>query len=323
MKFLSVLAPAVAVVAGLTFSVGAAQASYPGTNGLIAFSGPIGPIPAPTNGSSLEIFTMDGSGAMTPGGAPTSQVRLTDNPHSDVNPRYSPDGTKIAFYRSPQGPVNLAEIWTMNADGTGQTQVTSGNIDAFVGGWSPDSSKIVFTRTVPAAGAIPANFEVFVVNADGTGLTNISNNPGSATVGNSDSQPSWSPDGSKIAFQSNRLGTADIWVMNPDGSSPRPLTSSMLGEESAPEFSPDGQQIAFQSDRGFIPVPSGQGRNLEIHRMNAADGSNVTRLTFNGYNPADTFGLSGFDLNPHWSPAVTVQGVGGQVGTSSGGIGWP
>ena len=125
--------------------------------------------------------------------------------------------------------------------------------DAFVGGWSPDGSKIVFQRSVPAARRRPANFEVFVVNSDGTGLTNLSNNPGSPTVGNSDSQPSWSPDGTKIAFQSNRLGNPDIWVMNADGTGARPLTANSLAEESAPEWSPDGQQIAFQSDRGFFP----------------------------------------------------------------------
>ncbi len=294
---------ALAVLTGWTSAAGTAHAALPGTNGLIACSGPLGPNPPPTGGSFLEIFTMDGSGAIDASGAPTSQVRLQNNTTSDFNPRFSADGTQIAF-------VKNNDVWKMNADGTNETQLTGLtppiSLDSFVGGWSPDGSKIVFQRSNPAAGGNPANFEVFTIDADGTDLTNVSNNPGSATVGSSDSQPSFSPDGTRIAFQSNRRGNPDIWVMNADGTGARPLTADSLAEESAPEFSPDGQQIAFQSDRGMIPRTT--GRNLEIYRMSSRDGSNVTRLTFNDYNPAASGGettsnLSGFDLNPHWSPA--------------------
>jgi Tol biopolymer transport system component len=297
------------LLAGLTFSAGAAQAAFPGTNGLIACSGPLGPNPPPTGGSFLEIFTMNDSGARDASGNPTSQVRLQNNTASDFNPRFSRDGTQIAF-------VKDNNVWKMNANGTNEVQLTglpplaapNINLDSFVGGWSPDGSKIVFQRSNPAQGANPANFEVFTINADGTGLTNVSNNPGSATVGSSDSQPSFSPDGTRIAFQSNRLGNPDIWVMNADGTGARPLTANSYAEESAPEFSPDGTKIAFQSDRGMIPRTT--GRNLEIYRMNAVDGSDVTRLTFNDFNPAGpggqtTANLSGFDLNPHWSPDGT------------------
>ncbi len=292
-----------AVLTGWTSAAGTAHAAFPGTNGLIACSGPLGPNPPPTGGSFLEIFTMDGSGAIDGSGAPTSQVRLQNNTTSDFNPRFSADGTQIAF-------VKNNDVWKMNADGTGETQLTGLtppiSLDSFVGGWSPDGSKIVFQRSNPATPTTPANFEVFTINADGTGLTNVSDNPGSATVGSSDSQPSFSPDGTRIAFQSNRRGNPDIWVMNADGTGARPLTADSLAEESAPEFSPDGQQIAFQSDRGMIPRTT--GRNLEIYRMSSRDGSNITRLTFNDYNPAGSGGettsnLSGFDLNPHWSPA--------------------
>ena len=299
---------ALALLIGLGTGATTAQASFPGTNGVIACSGPLGVNPPPANASFLEIFTMSGDGVIGANGAPASQVRLQTNTNSDFNPRYSADGTKIAFVKDPTNNGNNA-VWRMNADGSGETAVTvvsGGTNDSFVGGWSPDGTKIVFQRLVAAAGGNPANFEVFVVNADGTGLTNLTNNPGSATVGSSDSQPSWSPDGTKIAFQSNRLGNPDIWVMNADGSGARPLTADSYAEESVPEYSPDGQRIVFQSDRGFIPRTT--GRNLEVHRMNAADGSDITRLTFNDFNPAGSGGqttanLSGFDLNPHWSPA--------------------
>ena len=295
-----------ALFVGLTFSTSTAPAAFPGTNGPIACSGPLGPIPAPPNGSFLEIFTMDASGALNPTtGAPTSQVRLQNNIASDFNPRYSADGTKIAFVKQTEANPAGA-VWRMNADGSGETAVTTGTTsDIFLGGWSPDGTQIVFQRTLPAAGGNLAHTEVFKVNADGTGLTNLTNNPGSETVGSSDSQPAWSPDGTTIAFASNRLGSQDVWVMNADGTGARPLTADSYAEEGQPEFSPDGQQIAFQSDRGMIPRTT--GRNPEIYRMNAVDGSNVTRLTFSDVNPAGSGGqtannLSGFDLFPHWSP---------------------
>ena len=291
----------VAFLAGATAGVRDAEAAFPGTNGRIACSGPLQD-PNPT--SRLEIFTMDDSGSMDANGNPTSQVRLTNNLLSEFNPRYSADGRKIAFVRESPG----TSIWTMDADGTNERQLTfnqggaTSHLDSFVGGWSPDGSKIVFQRSVAPAAPAPRNNEVFTINADGTGLTNLTNNQG-ATL-NSDSQPTWSPDGTKIAFQSNRAGNADIWVMNANGSNPVNLTASSLTEDSAPEWSPDGTQIAFQSDRGFTPR-SVAARNLEIYRMNAADGSNVVRLTFNDYpdpTTPTTTDFMGYDLNPHWSP---------------------
>src|SRR5687767_10917128 len=100
----ALVATALSLLAGLTLAAGSAQAAFPGTNGLIACSGPLGTIPAPTGTSFLELFTMDSSGAMEPDGSPnsfrpTSQVRLTTNTTSEFNPRYSADGTKIAFVK--------------------------------------------------------------------------------------------------------------------------------------------------------------------------------------------------------------------------------
>ena len=96
-----------------------------------------------------------------------------------------------------------------------------------------------------------------------------------------DSVPTWSPDGRRIAFGSDRDGNWDIYVMNADGSGVARLTDNDA-VDSSPAWSPDGRRIAFVSPRDG---------NLDIYVMNA-DGSGVTRLTHN----------DAYDWYPAWSP---------------------
>src|SRR2546423_7627591 len=110
------------------------------------------------------------------------------------------------------------------------------------------------------------NFEIYSMNPDGTGQTNLSNDPA-----NGDTMVAYSPDGSKIAFQTDRNGTdQEIYLMNANGTGAVNLSNNPAAEL-APAFSPDGSKIAFSSIR--------DGNN-EIYVMNV-DGSNQTRLTNN------------------------------------------
>jgi uncharacterized repeat protein (TIGR01451 family) len=120
------------------------------------------------------------------------------------------------------------------------------------------------------------NFEVYAVNADGTNLVNVSNMSGG------DSDPDWSPDGSKIAWV-HYAGNAEIYVASADGSNMQQLTSNDA-DDSEPKWSPDGTKIAFRSERDGHP---------EVYVMNA-DGSGQTRLT----NIASCQGYA-----PQWSPS--------------------
>jgi len=258
---------------------------------------------------NLEIYIMNQDGS--------NQVNLTNNPEYDAWPCWSPDGTKIAFCRERQiyvmnadgsSQINLtnnprvggfpawssdgtkiayqcdelSEVYVMNADGSGQTNLTSDpGADAWPS-WSPDGTKILFhsDREVVIGDmySFIDNPDVYLMNADGTGEHRITSNP------SRDWFPSWSPDGTKIAFQSDRDGAADVYVMNLDGGGQLNLTNNPAAD-GWPMWSPDGTKIAFQSYRDG---------NAEIYVMNA-DGSGQKRLTTN----------SAADSGPSWSPDGT------------------
>jgi Tol biopolymer transport system component len=242
-------------VAFLAVSLGGASASatnaaFPGRNGLIAFSS--------LRDGNYELYSMQPDAS--------HQTRLTQNPAADIDPAWSPDGTRIAFTsdrdRNP-------EIDVMNADGSGVVQLTASpgfNVDP---SWSPDGKRIAFTSN--RAG----NDDIYVMNADGSGQTQLTVDPAT------DDTAAWSPDGTTIAFASARSGSSSIYVMAADGSNVRRLTSGP-GSDVSPAWSPDGKRIAFASDRDG---------NYEIYVMNA-DGTEPTRLTRN----------FAADLDPAWSP---------------------
>jgi Tol biopolymer transport system component len=133
--------------------------------------------------------------------------------------------------------------------------------------------RIAFTSDHP-----DGNSEIWVMDADGTGQRRLTVGPGWAN----NEWPDWSPDGSKIAFHSDRDGNREIYVMNADGIGQTNLTNNSPAYDGAPSWSPDGSKIAFESNRDG---------NWEIYVMNA-DGTAQTRLT---NNAAD-------DHTPAWSP---------------------
>ena len=194
---------------------------------------------------TVWVMNPDGSG----------QRRLTNTPPrggvpgcgQETSHAWSPDGQQIAIVDwSPGTPT----IYVMNADGSGQRELTSDNASEKSPAWSPDGRQIAFLSS-----------GIRVVNADGRGLRRLTRK------GWGDSAPAWSPDGRRIAFVSQRDGNFEIYAINADGSGQRRLTRNAW-RDSDPVWSPDGRQIAFVS-------------KWQVWVMNA-DGSGQRRLTRNG-----------------------------------------
>ena len=173
---------------------------------------------------------------------------------------------KIAFASDRDGNF---EIYSMDADGGGQTRLTENPGEDFSPAWSPDGTRLAFVSTRDG------NSEIYVMNADGTGQTRLTNN----TAG--DLSPVWSPNGLQIGFVSSRDGNDEIYLMNPDGSNQTNLTQNPA-DDSSFTFSPDGAKIAFSSAR--------DDNDFDIYTMNAG-GTGVVRLT----------NAQGADINPTWS----------------------
>jgi Tol biopolymer transport system component len=134
------------------------------------------------------------------------------------------------------------------------------------------------------------NFEIYTMSEDGSDQTRLTEEDAN------DFDPSWSPDGDKIAFVSFRDGSnnMEIYVMDADGSDQTRLTDNDDALDREPSWSPDSDKIAFVSDRDLIGIPPDEiGDANAIYSMDADDGDDVTMLTDNDVP---------LGSRPTWSP---------------------
>jgi len=270
---------------------------------------------------NIWVMNADGSGA-------TALTRLTAKNASSFSPVWSPDGSgKIVFHsmRALSGSDaantnNTFNIWVVNADGSGETaltQFTAKGADSFSPVWSPDGSKIAFlsTRALDGSDASNANntTNIWVMNADGSGAAPVTrmSTTGVFTI---PSLPVWSPDGSKIAFDSRRAldgsdaantnNTPNIWVVNADGSGATALTrfTGANAFASIPVWAPDGRRIAFVANTaldGSNAVNMNGAVNLWVINTDGTGAIPLTRLTAPAVNPV----FPGVDTDdPAWQP---------------------
>lgn len=182
-------------------------------------------------GRDLYIMSIDG----------TNVQQLTDESSNIIHPSWSSDDSKILFSDDRGGNY---EIYSINTDGSNLNQITnSGNYNKYSPSMSPDGSKIAFQRSNTATLQIA---HIYTINPDGTNLQKITNTNDNENI--SSHSPSWSPDGSKLAFYSDLDGDDEIYIMNPDGSGLQKLTDNSA-YDSSPAWSPDGLEIIFDSER--------------------------------------------------------------------------
>ena len=228
-----------------------------------------------------EIFKMNPDG--------TGVRQLTFNTTDDQEPTLSPDGKKIAYESDGVQPSNQDgdhEVYVMNAlDGSGNKNLSDNGlgVEDYLAVFSPDGAKIAYESRGAQTSNPGGDSEIYRVNVlDGTGRKNLTNN-GS---GINDHEPDFSPDGTKIAYESygkqtsNPEGDDEVYRMNAlDGLGKKNLSNNGAVGDYDPDFSPDGTKIAYESYGKQTSNPEGDD---EVYRMNALDGLGKKNLSNTG-----------------------------------------
>ena len=212
---------------------------------------------------SIHIADIDG----------TNMRRLTNLKNVwDYGPAFSPDGRTIAFgreYTDKNGDMQ-EEIWQMNADGTEQRQIKGleGGAPEFMSdGRLLFHSKGRFSKTVAT--------QISIANIDGSNVIQLTNDD------TNNFNPKISPDGTQIAYLSNRDGNQEVYVMNVDSSNQTRLTRNRI-RDGDPAWSPDGSKVFFTSQNVF--------GIYDIYKVNK-DGSSTERVLINASQTATVYNI--------------------------------
>jgi Tol biopolymer transport system component len=228
---------------------------------------------------SDEIWSIDADGE--------NLTNLTLSPGTDYLPRFSPDGSKIVFVSNRDGN---REIYMMYRNGSGTQRLTNNTYTDFAPVFSPDGNRIAFYSIISQG--TNWTYDVFIINSDGSGLKRLT--PVNTFFHETwlieynqntyDASPSFSPDGTHIAFSAYTVtsgGFPKIFIMDTSGANIQQVTNDM--DNVAPFFSPDGLYIYFRSHF--------RDDRFQIYRVNI-DGSNPINVSndfghayFNGFIP--------------------------------------
>jgi acid phosphatase type 7 len=219
------LLAAAPVLVGAAAHAGPAGAAYPGHNGAVAFT-------SERHGEASVYVRRHG------------RTRRFLRGDSVADPAFSPRGVRIAVTRERADSGRA--IWILNADGTGERQLTASELAGEQATWAPGARRLAY------AAGLHGQRTIHLIGADGLHDTQLTTGPADQF------DPAWSRRGT-IAFVQAGPGGTDIYRVPARGGTPRRLTSKP-GDDADPAWSPDGSRIAFVRGRGGIWVMSPWGR---------------------------------------------------------------
>lgn len=236
-------------------------AGVAGVTGQLAFSCDVGDRSGVVD---LNLFLLPPAGGRS--------TRLTRGLAQDLEPAWSPDGATVVFSSTRDGRQS---IYRMDAAGGHVRRLTSGPAADFEPDWSPDGRWVVFASgrggvSAPLGRrAVPAS--LYRVGQDGTGMRRLT------YASSYDGDAAWSPDGSSIAFVSDRAGSVDVWIVAAGGPGLTRVTRSP-GTDERPTWSPDGARLAF----GRLGADGVRSSVLVVNR----DGTGERLVVGDGREPA-------------------------------------
>jgi len=199
-------------------------------------------------GESPAIYLIDATRAAQ---SPLSAVTSPAGTGADAEPSFTPDGARIVYTSTRR--AGDGDIRIINTDGTGMVPLVQTDAQEHWGVVSPDGNWLAYSSD--AAG----NSDIWVKD-----ISNFADaaydptDPGTNLTASSafrDEAPNWSPDGTKLAFHTNRNGDFDIFLMNADGSGQVAVTADQHSD-GFPVFGPDGDRLALTRDREVWTVPA-------------------------------------------------------------------
>ncbi len=226
------------------------------------------------NPSRNGIYTADATD-----GGNRHRLTTTTAAQHDVPISYSPDGSKILFWRGPADFDQPGRLFLVGVNGGDITQVSPSGMTVRAGfpgdpgGWSPDGAQISFAASSPTA-SDPGRSAVFVAAGDGTNPKQISDWGGRTTSAR------WSPTGDWIVFDkiNSAAGAHTFYLVHPDGSGTKTVPS--LAGVCCAVWSPDGDRLLFPK----FSSTSSSGQDLGDLWTVAVDGSHLTQVT---HTPAE------------------------------------
>jgi hypothetical protein len=269
--------------------------------------------------SDPHVMTVNGEGVVTPTGAGFAEIRATIDGRTGSEGVYAVTPPIYDVMYDSQRGNNGRELWILSpgVDPTPRRWLPEGF-------WGEDAStNPTGTRIAFVSRDQYLNTDIWVANRDGSGLTRLT------TYEGADDQPTWSPDGSMIAFRSMRGGQSRIWVMNADGSNqrtPTPDSPNVLADrQGRPTFGPNGRiyfqviglmgpsvlasrpvdgpgEIEVHTPAGYSdidPAVSWQGHSILVRRRNGASDLGIIYVDLQG-NPLYSINYPGRGFTPSW-----------------------